>query len=462
MHWWPATAASIGAAYYFMTKGRSLFWWGAGYAVANFHWSLESIFANDQIAAALWWLYPIGLIGIALAGGAIFSLPFWMTRRTAMSGWRRTLLFALAWTFVLWLREWMLTGFPWNPLANILIDSGAASIMPIAGAIGMTFMVAGTIGSVPEFLITKAKWQFLFFVPLLLAAVWSPRDGDAAPRGLRVRLVQPAFDMNRKFDRAEMDENIKTLVDLSKNPTNPETGEPDMIVWPETAYPYAVNDSVKMPALGIPLVFGAVYYDGGRFYNAMILSDKDGGIMDKYFKSHLVPFGEYRPFGDIIPTPGQLSAGRGPKEMSLSGALFFPAICYEIVFSDSITRIPNPESRTAGFILNITNDAWFGKSWGPRQHLDMARRQAMETGLPVVRANYGGISAVIDSRGRILQSLPIGVRGTLDAEIPGPRKTSYRRIGLNGAMLAITLSCAAILILTRRHKRQSPRSQRPN
>ena len=201
---------------------------------------------------------------------------------------------------------------------------------------------------------------------------------------------------------------------------------------------------------------GAIFADdifGGRKYNAMILAESDGKIADKYFKSHLVPFGEYRPFGDIIPTPGQLAAGPGPRVMTLAGrghpVFFTPAICYEIVFSDSLIA-GNPD-----FILNITNDAWFGASSGPYQHLDMARRQAIETGLPVVRANYGGISAIIDASGRIVKSMPLGRQGILDGAIPLSHATIYRRIGLNSVMLLIVLLCALVLSIGRIQKRSS-------
>jgi apolipoprotein N-acyltransferase len=438
-HFWPAAIASVGAAYWAMTRGKRIgFWWGAGYAAANFHWSLESIFANADLARQLWYFYPIGLVGIALAGGAVFGLPFCMTRGTESAGARRTVYFALAWTFTLWLREWLLTGFPWNPLANILLPFPAASnLMSVFGALGLTFVLAGAIAAPIEYFRTRAKWQFLFFAPLLLAPL-----APAAPRdmtGTRVLIVQPAFDMNRKFDRAGAEDNIKTLVDLSVS-----APKRDMVIWPETAYPYLVNDTVRLPALGSPLVAGATYLENGRIYNAMLLADNGGRVVDKYFKSHLVPFGEYRPLGDLVPTPGQLAAGRGARVM----ADFVPAICYEIAFSDSLV----PRGERPRYILNITNDAWFGRSSGPHQHLDMARRQAIETGLPVIRANYAGISAMIDASGNIAASLPLGVRGALDAAVPQSRETLFRWVGLNRVMLIIVLLCAPLLLRPRRHK----------
>jgi len=447
-YFWPLTIISIATAYYCMTwaprssRGMTIgFWWGAGYGIASFRWALESIFANEEIAREIWWLYPFGLIGIAIGSGIIFGLPFWMTARTKSEGWRRALYFALAWAFVLWLREWFLTGFPWNPIANITLPSlHLSGLMIYAGALGLTFVLIGAIASIPEYLRTRVKWQFLFFAPLFAAFLL-----PAPPTELTdtfVRIVQPSFDMNQKFDRESAEENIRVLMKLSQLPSERPL---EMVIWPETAFPYAIDSRIRMPALGVPLVAGVVYFEVGKPYNAMIMTNAEGEVIDKYFKFHLVPFGEYRPFGDIIPTPGQLSAGPGPRIMGN----FAPAICYEIVFSDSlINRGEYPE-----FILNITNDAWFGTSIGPHQHLDMARRQAIETGLPIVRANHSGISAFIDARGRVLQSLPLEEQGVLDGYVPAAHSvTVYRRIGLNGTMLMIILASGLILLLSKKRK----------
>jgi apolipoprotein N-acyltransferase len=435
-YWWPLTSISIGTAYYLMKdRGYSVgFWWGAGYGLAGFHWALESIFANAEIARQLWYFYPIGLVGIAIGSGIIFGLPFYMAGKTGSATWRRVVYFALAWAFVLWLREWLLTGFPWNPVANIFIDNPVGQLMPVVGALGLTFIIAGCAAASAEYFRSREKKSLLFFLPLLSAFFLPSPPADMTE--MKVRIVQPAFDMNQKFDRAAADRNIAKLVEMS------EGSDADLIVWPETSYPYIMDVRAKMPALGTPLAAGSVYYEDGKIYNALLLADEKGNIVDKYFKSHLVPFGEYRPFGDIIPTPGQLSAGGGARMMGN----FAPAICYEVVFSDSLL----PPRGKPEFILNITNDAWFGTSSGPYQHLDMARRQALETGLPVVRANYGGISAIIDSNGRVLASLPLGERGILDSFVPAAKETTiYRQIGLNGVMLRIVFLCGLIFFFVR-------------
>ena len=163
----------------------------------------------------------------------------------------------------------------------------------------------------------------------------------------------------------------------------------------------------------------------------MVVADKSGTVQHLYSKSHLVPFGEYRPFGDIIPTPAQLSTGNGKEIITVHTKYgeftFAPAICYEIIFSDSL--IPNGELPNA--IINITNDTWFGLTPGVYQHLDMVRRYAIESGIPVIRANYSGISAFIAADGNVISELPVGQNGSLDGFVWGAHHTPYRIIGRN-------------------------------
>ena len=175
-------------------------------------------------------------------------------------------------------------------------------------------------------------------------------------------------------------------------------GAANIIIFPETSYPFVIlqnKDELEFAKqLGRPVIVGATSWREGSFYNSMVIADANGKIEKIYSKTHLVPFGEYRPFGDIVPTPGQLERGNGPEEIIFSGLNFVPAICYEIIFSDSLV----PSDKNPQMIINLTNDTWFGKTPGTYQHLDMTRRQAIEMGLPVVRANYSGVSAFVGSQ----------------------------------------------------------------
>jgi apolipoprotein N-acyltransferase len=491
--WW-ATIIGIGCAYRLICASRkpaenaddkpvscalcsALF--GASYACASFWWVLNSIYVVPELAAKFAvWTIP-GIIGIAIAGALVFSIPFLITnlcmRRFGQSAAIRPILFAASWTLVLWLREWLMTGFPWNPVANIAMPFPAlANSMSLWGALGLTFMIVGLIAGAVELGNRNREpgigkyAPFVVFSALLIVGIVCGYGNIRRSEALSsespvIRIVQPAFSQEQKASHsreqaiANAEENMRKIADMANRPPVDDRTAPDIIIFPETAHPFVIMQGMDELALarelGRPVITGATSWNNGRFYNSMIVAGADGKIQRIYSKSHLVPFGEYRPFGDIIPTPGQLSSGDGPEAIGVLSTNFVPAICYEIIFSDSLIPSPEPALHDPDFIANITNDAWFGKTPGTYQHLDMARRQAIESGLPVVRANYSGISAFIAADGQVISSLPIGVSDVLDGRVSGAHVTPYRRIGLNGmmaAILAFAAACAAALSGKRR------------
>lgn len=245
-----------------------------------------------------------------------------------------------------------------------------------------------------------------------------------------IRIVQPAQSAVYKVPTSRQDaQNIanQKIRDLFVWATNDKSANPDIIVFPETSYPYMVVDNLfpLSRVLNTDVIMGANSYNNGNEYNSMVVADKNGIIQKLYSKSHLVPFGEYRPLGDIIPTPGQLTRGNGKELITIGDFKFVPAICYEIIFSDSLV----PHGVNPDAIINITNDTWFGLTPGVFQHLDMVRRYAIESGLPVVRANYSGISAFVGSDGNIISMMPVGDTGSLDGFVWGAHNTPYRIIG---------------------------------
>ena len=206
---------------------------------------------------------------------------------------------------------------------------------------------------------------------------------------------------------------------------------------PETSYPFVVlpSDKIEMASiLGKPIIFGANTFDSGGIFNSMVVTHENGRIERIYNKTHLVPFGEYKPLG-FLPSPANITPGDGPEVISMLGFNFVPAVCYEIIFSDSLI----PDGAVVDAVINITNDNWFGKTPGTYQHLDMVRRYAIESGLPIVRANYSGISAFVASDGVITSSLPVGVSGVLDGFVWGGHNTVYRELGLNYWMMIILI-----------------------
>lgn len=460
--WW-ATILGIGCAYWLMMRDINHGVWraflqtlpfAAMYAITMFWWVLHSIYVLPELAQqfAIWTIPAI--IGIAIAGGIIFSIPFVVVRNVRCASSARPFVFAGAWAAVLWAREWMFTGFPWNPIANITMPfSVVANSMSLFGAVGLTFVIIGLISGGVEFIRNRKKtFAVIVFALLGLIGVgygWynmraSIMYYNASPV---IRVVQPAQSAAQKAANSRTDAlqnaeyNVRNLISIASA-----DGNPDLIVFPETSYPFVIVDD-DMPLskiLGTNIILGATHYNDGKLYNSMAVANASGRVDKIYSKSHLVPFGEYGPFGTIVPSPGNLSAGQGPEILSVNidghDFRFAPAICYEIIFSDSL--IPYGADGIDA-IINITNDTWFGRTPGTYQHLDMVRRYAIESGVPIVRANYSGISAFINASGQITSYIPVGVSGYMDGSVFGAHKTLYRKIGRDGWMIII-LSIAII------------------
>ena len=457
---WFLSLFGIGAMYALMTRNanRIGFWksyllafpFGAFYGVAMFWWVLNSIYVIPELAAqfAIWTLPA--LIGIGLLCGAILSLPFAVIRYVSRKPSYRAILFAATWTLVLWGREWFLTGFPWNPIANITMNMPmVVNSMSFWGALGLTFVIIGLIASFVELCRNRSNWfVFCLFVGLFLcgcvAGYQNMIIADNMNKSPVIRIVQPAQSAVYKVPTSKDEaHNIakQKIRDLFVWATDDKEGHPDLIVFPETAYPYTVVDNMfpLSRILNTNVVMGANSYKDGNIFNSMVVADKTGVVKNLYSKSHLVPFGEYRPLGDIIPTPGLLTPGNGKEIITVStnkgDFTFAPAICYEIIFSDSLVpRGANPDA-----IINITNDTWFGLTPGVYQHLDMVRRYAIESGLPIIRANYSGISAFIGSDGNIISMMPVGETGSLDGFVWGAHNTPYRTIGRDLWMVFILM-----------------------
>lgn len=451
-HLWMLSLFGIGAMYALVTRQRNhisfaksfllSFPFGAFYGIAMFWWVLHSIYVIPELTAQFAiWTIP-GLIGIGLICGAILSLPFVVVRYVSRKPAQRTILFATTWALVLWGREWFLTGFPWNPISNIMMNIPMViNSMSLWGAIGLSFVIIGLVSSFVELCRKRLKSNWfvfcLYFILFLLGCIFGYHNmilSDTMKKSPLIRIVQPAQSAVYKIPTSKEEaQNIATqkIRDLFVWATEDKSESPDLIVYPETVYPYTVVDKSFPLAriLNTNVIMGVNSYSEGNLYNSMVVADKNGIVNHLYSKSHLVPFGEYRPFGDIIPTPGQLTSGNGKEVITIQTKkgdfVFAPAICYEIIFSDSLI----PHGANPDAIINITNDTWFGLTPGVFQHLDMVRRYAIESGIPVVRSNYSGISAFIGADGNIISMLPVGQNGSLDGFVWGAHNTPYRTIG---------------------------------
>ena len=291
------------------------------------------------------------------------------------------------------------------------------------------------------------------------------RPDAAAPEGApTVRLVQPNAPQHEKWQADKIQGFFDRQILFSQ------AGEtrPDLIVWPETAVPVMLNTAaptlevISAAAGGVPVIVGLQRYDGPRFYNSLALVEAGGTVAAVYDKHHLVPFGEYVPFGDwlgkigihgLAAQEGQgYSSGPGAQVIDIGGlGRALPLICYEGVFPQDVHAAPvRPD-----FMLLITNDAWFGRVSGPYQHLAQARLRSAEQGLPMIRVANTGVSAMIDATGQITARIPMGRAGWRDAPLPPPLPpTIYARTGDLAMLVLLILLLGLSRLGNRRRSRR--------
>ncbi len=450
-------------------------WFGFGYFVAGLYW-VGYAFLVD--AKTFGWLLPIGVTALP-AGLAVFTgFGVALARVLWTPGAFRVLTLAAALTTSEWLRGHVLTGFPWNAFgyaltAPLMLAQSAA----VFGIWGLTFIAVAVFASPALLAGERKRWRFLPVVGavglLAVLAVFGAIRLALAPTemvdGVRLRLMQPNVQQDEKFNYRNKGDIVRRYLDLSQGAAS---GTPldgiTHLIWPESAFPFfltrepeALATIAKMLPPTTVLITGAArladQVPGGRgvhAYNSIYVIDHNGSILSIYDKLHLVPFGEYLPFQSFLESlglmqltkmPGGFVPGERRRRMAVPGApAMLPLICYEAIFPGEAV----PPGERPGWLLNLTNDAWFGISAGPYQHLQQARVLAIEEGLPLIRTANTGVSAVIDPLGRIVQSLPLGRAGTLDSELPRPiAATIYARIGDLWLWLVIAAIFAAALVI---------------
>jgi apolipoprotein N-acyltransferase len=302
------------------------------------------------------------------------------------------------------------------------------------------------------------------------------RAPSAFVKDVRLRIMQPNLQQDEKFNYTAKQKVMSRYLELSDRSTGPQASgirDATHLIWPESAFPFLLTrepDALAQIAALLPpgtvLITGAVRAPElapgrnlTRAYNSIYVIDHDGSILSAYDKVHLVPFGEYLPFQNFFESlglmqltkvPGGFLAGERRRVMNVPRApRMLPLICYEIVFPDDAV----PRGERPGWMLNVTNDGWFGISSGPYQHLQQSRVRSIEQGLPLVRAANTGISAVIDPYGRVIKSLPLGTEGVLVA--PLPRRIApppYVRIG--NTIVALFMIGGFIIVVRRRTRTQ--------
>jgi len=429
---------------------------GFGQFLAGLYW-VGYAFTVDAAAHA--WQIPF--VAVLLPGGlAIFtalactiSVWFWP------HGSARIFYFAVVYGIAEWLRGHVLTGFPWNLAAyGWGALPGVMQSTSVIGAYGLTLLTLLLGASMAKFAGRRpGSWRLPVTLVSLFVLLWVGGEARLAlvssppVPGVHIRLVQPNISQAEKYPLKYRLRNWFRLIDLSKAPART---TPTIIVWPEAAPPFflgaapeALGEIAAMTPPGRVLMTGTprakANADGKFVYFNSFLIFSGGKIIGTYDKSHLVPFGEYLPFprllhvlglSKLVEMPDGWAAGTGPRTLPVPGApKVDPLICYEIIFPGAVIGAERP-----GWIVNVTDDSWFGPSTGPYQHLLMARMRAIEEGLPVVRDANTGISAFIDPLGRVLAQLPLGRMGFLDGNLPTALPpTIYARLGDDGFFLLI-------------------------
>ena len=468
-------------------------WWqGFGYFTAGLWWLGNAFLVDaDQFA----WALPFGVFGLpallALFNACGFALARWLWTPHPV----RIVTLAAALALSELLRGVMMTGFPWNAYGMAL-----ASILPLAqtaalvGLPGLTLIMVG-IAAAPATLLDDTPIRQRLIAPftalgLLACMAMGGLIRLEQPAEMRehvlLRVIQPIIPQDDKFSMANAEAIMKTYIDLTLGDKHAASDPMDgvtHVVWPESSFPFILGrepvalqmiaDMLKHKAI---LITGAVREErrisesphgtkGERhFYNSAQVVGADGSILASADKVHLVPFGEYLPFSDLlsqwglrrfVTAPGSFSTGEALRRIDLpglAGVTFL--ICYEAIFPAAVT----PQNQRPTVLVNLTSDAWFGFSPGPHQHFAQARLRTIEEGLPLVRSANAGISAVIDPFGRILKALPLGQENALTSPLPQPLPpTLFAKTGFAPAMILIVLGLLSSLwirhrLLFKRHR----------
>ena len=418
-------------------------WFGFGYFLAGLWWTGNALLVQADLFA---WALPLAVFGLPALLAIFYGLATMLARMLWSDDLGRIAALAFGFGLAEWLRGFVLTGFPWNPVG------GAAMPVPllmqslgVVGIIGVNTL-AVFVFAMPALLASGRHRRAGLALAVLLTAAhagygqWRLSTTDREPETLvAVRIVQPSIAQDEKWDAAVRDRIFRTYLDLSARPPAEGTSPPQLILWPETSVPFLFTDRPDaLVALGEligekqVLLAGAVRLEGsgddGRYYNSVIAINDAGVIYDAVDKLHLVPFGEYLPFegvlkrfgiGKLVENVSAFSAGsqRHPIETVGGGVRVLPFVCYEIIFAG----VAGHGDADADLILNVTNDAWFGDTPGPYQHFRQAQFRAVEAGLPLARAANNGISGVIDAYGRVVDAYAVNAVGALDVAVPRQR-----------------------------------------
>ena len=462
---WSGAMAAAGAGWCF----------GFGFFVAGLYWIGYAFLVDAKTFA---WLLPVAVGGLPAYLALYTALGLAAARLIWVRGPERLLALAAMLTMAEWLRGHLLSGFPWNTFGYALTQPLVlAQSVSLTGIWGLTFLTIAICASPAVLADDSADTPHPYRAPMIGLVILAGLTGYGAVRlwmhpttyvsGVNLRLMQPNLQQDEKFNYSAKGQVMERYLRLSDRTTGPQSGgihDVTVLIWPESAFPFflarepdALAQISGLLKPGTELITGAVRAapsstaQSPHAYNSVYVIDPDGSIRGIYDKVHLVPFGEYLPLQGLLERLGlrQLTrqvggflAGDRRRTMEVPHApKMLPLICYEAIFPGSAV----PAGERPGWLVNLTNDGWFGISTGPYQHFQQARVLAIAEGLPLVRAANTGISAVIDPVGRIINALPLGVEGVLDSKLPNAIEPTYFvSLGDDALILFLVVSLIAV------------------
>ena len=429
----PALCIGLSLLYICFTKAQSLryatllgFVFSLGYFGFGLSWIGNALLVEGN---PYWWAWPLAVSGLPIILSCFTALACLFTKLffKEQNNLGTFLGFCALLSFSEIARSTLFTGFPWNmyaytwdnvpPVVQLVAisDIYALNFLTVLWATSFGFLVTSSHGKY-----FKCASALILITSFCAVYLWGASKLYEAHSNTdnQIIIVQPNIKQSEKWKPEYLTRNFETLLNLSKYNPDKETGyvATSTIVWPETAInqglinaPWAIDkirETLSEYPYDVTLVTGALRFNPQTksYFNSIVVFNKNAEIVESYDKSHLVPFGEYMPLENIIdiaPIVGftGFKKGQGPKNIQLiNGLSFSPLICYEIIFPEKSIE---PNKPRPDFIINVTNDAWYGNSAGPYQHLVQTKFRAVETGLPVIRSANTGISAIINPRGKV-------------------------------------------------------------
>ncbi len=456
-------------------RSYTLGWlFGFGYFLLGLYWIGNALLVPGN---PFKWVWPLTIAGLPVLLAIFTGTSCWLVTRFArLHSWTGYIAFVGFLALGEWLRGHIFTGFPWNlygyawakhlPMIQTVsvIGTYGLSLLTLAWAVLPGFLMLSRPGRRTVSLAALALVTTVNF-----CWIWGSHRLEKNPGQFRddvvIRIVQPNIAQEDKWDRDKIGENLETTIRHSAAPKRPDTTT--ITVWPETAISdhiaenenaaHAIRQGVFGDRLNDRLIAGVLRHgtdDAGDplYFNSLILYGPEMTALATYDKSHLVPFGEYIPLNNILPMRpfvdfAGFTPGPGLATQSVDGTPPFSGlVCYEVIFPGAVTS-PDMD---AVWLVNVTNDGWYGDSAGPYQHLTKAIFRAAEEGLPLARSANTGISAIIDPYGRVLGRIPYGTASFIDHPLPEPvRGKTFYALHKDGPVIFVTIALIAYVFLRR-------------